>query len=437
MTATNSIKSYHLKNIFKVPQVAALSEEQRFAMQVVGSVLPFKVNNYVVDQLIDWQNPEEDPVFQLTFPQRDMLTEAHFSEMADAIIQEKSRDEIKAIANRIRLTLNPHPAGQLEKNIPHLDGVPLPGIQHKYRETLLFFPSNGQTCHAYCTFCFRWPQFVGISDLKFATRETDMLVRYLNEHPEVTDVLITGGDPMIMSAKHLETYLLPLLNVPSVKTIRLGSKVLTYWPYRFLTDRDSEDLLRLFEMVVASGKHLSFMAHFNHVNELRTSAQVEAAERLRATGAVIRTQSPMMAHINDSAEAWRDMWKEQVSQGMIPYYMFLARDTGAQDYFSVPLVKAWEMYQSAVSQVSGVCKTVRGPSMSAGPGKIQVLGPAEIRGEKVLALQFIQGRDPSWVNRPFFAEYDPSAIWLDELRPAFGQEKFFFEQAHVHGKILV
>ena len=139
-------------------------------------------------------------------------------------------------------------------------------MQHKYKETVLFFPSQGQTCHAYCTFCFRWPQFTGMTDMKFAMKETESLVDYLHEHPEISDVLFTGGDPMIMRTKALRKYIEPLLeaNLPNLSTIRIGTKSLSYWPYRYLTDPGANDVLRLFEKVIKAGKHLAIMAHFNH-----------------------------------------------------------------------------------------------------------------------------------------------------------------------------
>ena len=113
-----------------------------------------------------------------------------------------SVEEIIDLSNDIRLELNPHPAGQMTANVPSLEGIPVPGVQHKYRETALIFPSSGQTCHAYCTFCFRWAQFVGMNDLKFATDESNRFQDYLRNHKEITDILLTGGDPMIMSLKN-------------------------------------------------------------------------------------------------------------------------------------------------------------------------------------------------------------------------------------------
>jgi len=426
---TTSIKSYTLMNFRKIPQIQQMSEETQFQMEVVGNVLPFKTNNYVVEQLIDWDNIPNDPMYVLTFPQKGMLIPEHYDKMASTLRSGADKKEIARVANDIRLQLNPHPAGQMELNVPQLkDGTKLYGMQHKYDETCLFFPSQSQTCHAYCTFCFRWPQFVGMDEMKFAMREGEQLVQYLKEHPEISDVLFTGGDPMIMKASMFSVYTDALLDakLPNLKTIRIGTKAVSYWPYKFLTDSDADETLKNFEKIVKSGTHLAIMAHFNHLAELSTDPIKEAIKRIRNTGAQIRTQSPILAHINDDANMWAEMWQKQVSLGCIPYYMFVVRDTGAQQYFGVPLVKAEKIFRTAFRKVSGLARTVRGPSMSATPGKVHVLGVSEINGQKVMALQLLQGRESEWVGVPFFAKYDENAIWLDDLKPAFG-EKFFFE----------
>jgi KamA family protein len=309
-----------------------------------------------------------------------------------------------------------------------MNHIKLKGIQHKYAETVLFFPSQGQTCHAFCSFCFRWPQFSKMSDLKFAMKEVDLLAQYLLRNNKVTDVLFTGGDPMTMSTQVLAFYINVLLQpeFKNIHTIRIGTKALSYWPYRFTED---EELLELFEKVVNADKHLAIQAHFNHPAELKTRAVKEAIKKIRATGAQIRTQSPLLKNINDNPEVWAQMWRKQVDLGCIPYYMFVARDTGSKRYFELPLDKCWDIFRKAYRQVSGICRTVRGPSMSCEPGKIQVLGVQEIIGEKVYVLRFLQGRNAKWVNIPFFARYDPKATWFDQLKPAFGEEKFFFEKS--------
>jgi KamA family protein len=422
-------QAYTLQNLKKLPQHQKLPQEVQLGLQVVGQVYPFRTSNYVVEELIDWDNALNDPIFTLTFPNKEMLIPEHYEKMASVIRENADKSEIEAVANQIRFQLNPHPAGQMEYNIPVLEGNSLQGMQHKYQETVLFFPSQGQTCHAYCSFCFRWPQFVGITDLKISSREVNTLIQYVSEHPEVSDILLTGGDPLIMKTKVLATYIDALLeaNLPNLKTIRIGTKSLSYWPYRFTSDADADALLALFAKVAQKNKHLGFMAHFNHPRELKTEAVREAIKRIRETGAQIRTQSPLLAHINDRPEIWTEMWKTQTELGCIPYYMFVIRDTGAQHYFGVPLIKAWEIFKQAYQKVSGLARTVRGPSMSAEPGKVQILGVSDIQNEKVFVMQFLQARNPEWVRQPFFAKYDERATWLDELEP-FGEESFFFEQ---------
>jgi KamA family protein len=398
-------------------------------IEIVGRVLPFKTNNYVVNELIDWNQIDTDPIFTLNFPRRGMLDKKHYAAIEKLLDENAEKEVLDKKIQQIRLSLNPNPAGQ-EGNIPYLGKIKLKGIQHKYPETVLFFPAQGQTCHAYCTFCFRWPQFSGMNELKFAMKEADLLFKYLHLHPEITDILFTGGDPMTMNASILETYILPLLQpgFEHIHTIRIGTKSLAYWPYRYLTDKDSDDIIRLFSLVNQSGKNLSLQAHFNHPKELSTEAVEKAIQRIRSTGSQIRTQSPILQHINDKPELWAQLWRKQVDLGCIPYYMFVPRDTGSKHYFELPLERCWQIYRKAYRTVSGICRTVRGPAMSDHAGKIQILGVQEIRGEKIFVLRFLQGRNPKWVDIPFFAEYDPKATWFNQLKPAFGEKKFFFEE---------
>ncbi len=425
----SKFKPYTRQTIRQAPEWEKLSTEQREAIDVVGRVMPFRVNQYVLSELIDWNNSNDDPIFRLTFPHRDMLSQAEYESLHSLICANQAEERISELVRSIRLRMNPHPAGQMTHNVPYLEGVPLQGIQHKYRETVLFFPSSGQTCHAYCTFCFRWPQFVGMDEFKFDARESHQLVEYLKRHREVTDVLITGGDPLVMNARSLAEYITPLLSpeLAHIQNIRIGTKSVSYWPQRFVSDKDSDDLLRVFESVVASGRNLALMAHYNHPNELEPEIAQKALRRIIGTGATVRIQAPLIRHINTDPAAWVRLWTLGVKLGAIPYYMFVERDTGPSDYFKLPLATAYEVFQAAYRQVSGLARTVRGPSMSAFPGKVLVNGILELAGEKVFALQFLQARNASWVGRQFFAKFDPQATWLDHLVPAFGERKFFFE----------
>ena len=371
-----------------LPQIAEklnLDADQIIDMQAVSAVLPFRVNDYVVENLIEPSDVPDDPIFQLTFPQRGMLDEVDYKHMRDLVVSGASQTDIKLAANKIREKLNPHPAGQMELNVPKLEGEVVEGMQHKYQETVLFFPSQGQTCHAYCSYCFRWAQFVGNSDLKFASKEADNLAKYVRENPQVSSVLITGGDPMVMKTSILRRYIDPLLkeDLPNLHSIRIGTKALAYWPHRFVEGEDADDFLRLIEDVKAAGKHLAIMAHSSHSRELEPDIAQLAVKRVLDAGAVIRCQAPLIRKVNDDANVWAQLWRKQVQMGMIPYYMFIERDTGAKAYFEVPLIRAFKVFSEAYNQVSGLCRTVRGPSMSASPGKVLVDGVVEGGGEQV------------------------------------------------------
>ena len=274
-----------------------------------------------------------------------------------------------------------------------------------------------------------------MNDHKFAMKEADLLHKYLRRNKKVTDVLFTGGDPMTATSRILSNYIEPLLTeeFDHIRTIRIGSKSLSYWPYRFLTDKDADNTIELFEKITKAGKNLAFQAHFNHPKELSTDAVQQAIERIRNTGAQIRTQSPLLRKINNHPDIWAEMWTKQVDLGLIPYYMFVARDTGSKAFFEVPLDKAWTIFRKAYSHVSGIARTVRGPSMSAHPGKVIITGVTEVKGEKVFILKFLQCRNPKLVGIPFFAKYDPKATWLDQLQPAFGETEFFYEKNNLIG----
>ena len=422
-------RAYSAKHLDGLTARAGLDEAERLAVRAVATVLPFRTNDYVLESLIDWTAAPDDPIYRLVFPQSDMLSREDVGPIADLLARDAPSREVQAAAHAVRMRLNPHPAGQLALNIPAVGEEPVPGVQHKYPETVLIFPKQGQTCHAYCTYCFRWAQFVDEPDLKMATDDMAGVVGYLRAHPEVTSVLITGGDPMIMGSVVLRRYVEPLLNsgLDHLESIRIGTKSLAYWPQRFVTDPDADDTLRLFEEVAATGRNLALMAHFSHPREMEPALVGEAVSRIRSAGGVIRTQAPLIRTINDDAGTWATMWRTQLRMGMVPYYMFVERDTGPQGYFAVPLARGAEIFRDAYSSVSGLCRTVRGPSMSATPGKVCVDGVAEVAGEKVFVLHMIQARDPSLVGRPFFAKYDPRAVWLSDLEPAFGS-RFPFEE---------
>jgi KamA family protein len=416
----STFRAISLRDLDPLLARAGMDPDERLSTRAVAEVFPFRTNSYVVENLIDWSATPDDPIYRLTFPQPGMLTAPDLARMRRLLIDDAPAAEVHAAVTEIRARLNPHPGGQVELNEPHLNGQRLPGLQHKYAQTLLVFPRQGQTCHAYCQYCFRWPQFVGEPDLRMATSDVDSMTAYIKHHPEIDNVLLTGGDPLIMSSDTLRRYIEPLVRIDNITAIRIGTKALSYWPARFVTDRDADDLLALFADVGRAGKQLAVMAHFSHPRELAPPVVQAAIDRIRATGATIRCQAPLIRGVNDRVDDWAELWRAVTARGMVPYYMFVERDTGAQHHFAVPLLRGYEIFRDAYAQVSGLARTVRGPVMSATDGKVCLDGTAEIAGERVFVLHYLQARDPDLVGRPFFAQLDPAATWFTDLKPAFG-----------------
>jgi L-lysine 2,3-aminomutase len=243
-------------------------------------------------------------------------------------------------------------------------------------------------------------------------------------------VVITGADRMIMGAAAVCRYLQPLLDpaLEQIESVRIETRSLGCWPQRFVSDPDADDTLRLFEQVTAAGKTLAVMARFGHPRELEPPLAAAAVGRLRAAGGVIRTQAPLIRTVNDDPQAWAAMWRAQLRLGMVPYDMVVERDTGPQRYFAVPLAVGVQIFQAAFSRVSGLCRTVRGPVMATTSGTVCMDGAAQIADERVFVLHMIQARDPALLGRRFFARFDPSAMWLSGLEPAFAS-RFPFEPA--------
>ena len=268
-------------------------------IMLVAQVYPFKINQHIID-MIDWDHYHFDPLFQLTFPQPGMLEKDEIALIISLNEKNASREEIAKAISDLRSFKNPAPANQAA-NRPIVfdedDSYECDGLQHKYNKTCLMFHKNAQTCHAYCTYCFRFNQFVGKD--RFLEDDSSRLHLYIKQHPEISDILVTGGDPATMKADVFRSMLMPLVepDFSHIKNIRVGTKALTYHPYRFLTEPDADDLLNCFKDITAKGKQISIMAHFTHFNEI-TPETIAAVKRLRQAGCNIRTQAPIMRYIN-------------------------------------------------------------------------------------------------------------------------------------------
>jgi len=412
-TSVEAKKYFSDASLDSIPQFRDLPPDIRLNVDVATRVLPFKTNAYILNELIDWADIPGDPIFQMNFPQRGMILEEDFQDIRDLIVNEAANSTIESAALRARTRLMPRNPGTTF-SLPMLEGKPAYGICHQYRETILAFPAPAQTCFAVCTYCYRWMMHTG-SGRYFHYSDPGIPARYIMEHPEISDIQITGGDPMIMSARQLDQIVAPLLKVDSLDSIRFSTRALAFWPFRFTDDPDADAVLRVFERIVASGKHCAIMVHIIHPRELSTPAAQEAIRRIRATGAVIRSQAPVLGHVNDSSETWSALWREQVKLGIVPYYLYADSDSGPREYFKIPISRSFKIFNSAWKNVSGLARTVRGPILYSADSKILVDDIIDINGKKYFLLKYLQCSNSSKTGSSFLKDYDEFALSVEQL----------------------
>ncbi len=401
-------------------------------------VYRFKVSRHVLN-LIDWHDFEHDSLFQLTFPQPGMMRRDLLERYTAAPPEERTR-----IASDYVHETNPHDAHQL-LNKPWLlsddgDIELVEGSQHKYPPCMLIFDRTTQECFAFCTYCFRHAQVRGDEDM-FVQEDIDQVHAYLREHPEVTDLLITGGDAGYLTVERLRRYAQPILDDPRllhVRTIRLGSRMLTYEPERVLT-HGYDEMLALMDHMHDNGLQLTWVAHFSTPRELLNPSTIAAVRRLQRHGVVVRSQSPIMGHISlfkdaqgkvdveRSAQNWIDLANILGTLGIRFHSMYCARATGEHHYFTVPLAEIDRIFSRIFRELSSLNRPSRYITMTTSAGKVSILGVTEVGGKKAFALKFNESRNMEWMDRVFLAQYDETTNRVDLLKP-FDTAEFFYEK---------
>lgn len=411
-SSERNLRAVTVADLDELTARAGLPLEQRLRIRAVAAVLGFRTTRHVIDELIDWSRAPDDPIYRLVFPDEDMLPATDVARIADLLRHHAAAARIEAAAQQAR-------TGLATDHVSRYGPQTLPGVHRTDHNTVLVFPSPGPDSHSYGTTRTGGAHLIGVPERAMAADAVDRLVDYLIAHPEVTGVQLTRTDPLTMDAPTLRRFIEPLLALGQLESIQIDTSTLACWPYRFLTDPDADDALRLFEQVTASGKTLALMASFSHPRELQPGPVGEAVGRIGGTGAVIRTQGALIGSVNDTADIWASMWRAQVSMGMVPYTMTIERPTGTGDDVRVPLARAHEIFTRAYAGIAGLGRTVRGPVMLTGPGAVCVDGIADIGTQKVFVLRFTHARDPNLIGEPFFATFDPDAGWLTDLKPAF------------------
>ncbi len=401
-------------------------------------VYRFMATKHVLNA-INWKNFEKDSLFQLVMPQPGMI-QAH---AVKAYLEAKNDEERGKIVADYMQETNPHD-GKQKLNKPWFindeGGLEfVEGSQHKYPQCQLIFDKMTQNCFAFCTYCFRHAQVRGDEDM-FVQEDINQVHSYLREHKEVTDILITGGDAGFLTPERFSAYIEPLISDPEllhIKTVRLGTRILTYHPELILTDQ-YKPMLQLFKKLRDNGIQLAFMSHFSTPREILNPGTLAAIRRLQNHGAMLRSQSPIMNHVSlftgedgkvdvdRTAQNWIDLANILGMLSIGFHSMYCARPTGEHHYFTVPLAELDKVFRKVYRSLPSINRPSRHISMTSSAGKISIMGTSEVNGEKVFALAFTEGRNMKWLDKVFLAKYDEKQNTIVKLKP-FDSDRFFFE----------
>jgi KamA family protein len=357
----------YIRNLKAIPNIPAdeLEKLERVAERYV-----FRANDYYLG-LIDWDDPD-DPIKQLIIPRED--------ELNDWGNLDASNEQSVTVAR---------------------------GVQHKYSDTVLLLCN--EVCGAYCRYCFRKRLFM--DDNNEVTNDVSDGIRYIEENSSVRNVLLTGGDPLLMSTRRLVEILEALRKIPHVEIIRIGSKMPAFDPWRLLRDLELQQAFRRFS---TSKKRIYLMAHFDHPREL-TDAAIEGIDCFIQSGVICVNQCPIIRGVNDDSETIATLFRTLSYIGCTPYYLFQGRPTAGNEPYETPIVRGWDIFSKAVEQGSGLARRARFV-MSHETGKVEVLAV----DEQFIYLRYHRAKDPALRGRFMIFHRDDQAQWLNELEPVVG-----------------
>jgi lysine 2,3-aminomutase len=352
------------KYLTRLNQIEQLPASEMNILQPVAERFAFRTNDYY-QSLINWADPH-DPIRRIIMPDVAELDEFGKWDASD-----------------------------------EASYSPVRGLEHKYFDTALMLVNN--VCGAYCRFCFRKRLFTDDNDE--VINDVTEAVDYVRHHPEISNVLLTGGDPLVLSTGKLERVLRQLKDITHVHIVRIGSKMLAFNPYRILND---SSLPELFSSFIKQEKRIYLMAHFNHAREL-TPAALEAARQLQNAGVTIVNQSPLIRGVNDDPGVLANLFERLSFNGIIPYYLFMCRPTIGNKEFRVPVEESFEIFQDARRSVSGLAKHAR-LCMSHKTGKIELL--AVVEGQSI--FRYHRAADYADIGRIMIFPSNPEAYWFDD-----------------------
>lgn len=364
--------------ILKPDKIPQLTDSERATFKLVSKRYAFRANDYYLN-LIDWDDPN-DPIRRLVMPDEQELN---------------TWGELDA-SNESSITVRP-------------------GVQHKYDTTVLLLVN--EVCGSFCRYCFRKRLFMNGNDE--VTYDLEPGFDYIREHPEASNVLLTGGDPMILQTDKLEHILSSLRKIDHVRIIRIGTKMPAFNPYRFLNDPDLMDMLAKYSQ---PDRRIYLMCHYDHPREL-TAESREALAQLQAAGVICVNQNPIIRGISDNPEVMSELWNELSYIGVPQYYVFQGRPTAGNEPFEVPIVESYFKIEEAKRKCSGLAKRLK-YAMSHESGKIEIIGV----DDRNIYLKYHRAKYTRDDQRLVVCHRDDQAYWLDQLRPIAGYTNDYYRE---------
>jgi lysine 2,3-aminomutase len=355
-----------VRYITDVGKLKEIPEDERKRLEEVLKHFSFRTNDYYLS-LINWNDPA-DPIRRIIIP--DVCELQSWGDI----------DPSDEAANYVA-----------------------PGCQHKYPWTVIILVN--EVCGGYCRFCFRKRIFSEESD-EFS-RDISGALEYVRSNKQITNVLLTGGDPLVLSTRKLDEIIGAVRAIDHVKIIRIGTKIPAFNPMRITED---SELPKVISRYSTPQKRIYFMIQFNNPKEISVHSE-KAIDILLKTGAQVANQTPVLRGINDSPETLADLMAKLSHIGIPPYYFFQCRPTAGNKAYTVPIVEAYTKLEEAKKNVSGLAKRAK-YVMSHSSGKIEIVG---LTGKRIY-LKYHRARDPRDEGRFMAYARDDNAYWLDDLR---------------------
>ncbi len=352
------------KYLTKIEQLEQLSEQEKGELKKVTEQFAFRSNDYYLS-LIDWSDPD-DPIRKIVIPQ------------------------VRELKQWGRLD----PSDEKSYTI-------MPGLEHKYNSTALLLVGN--VCDGICRYCFRKRVF--IEPQREYLRDIPAAMKYIEQHHEISNVLLTGGDPLVLTTSKLERIIRRLREIEHVQIIRIGTKIPAFNPYRIV---DDAALLEMIEKYSTDSKKLYVMTHFIHPREL-TDLAVKAVGLLHRAGAIVANQAPLIRGVNAEPAVLAKLLARLSFIGAVPYYIFQCRPALGNKAYTVPIEQGYEIVEQAKAQVSGLAKRIRFV-MSHSSGKIEVIG----KTEDFVYFKYHRAADDADSGRFLVFKCNPNACWLDD-----------------------